>query len=87
MEYVQLVLITYYVVAALNRTDGPGGAFYKLRQNHSLPLYCSICLAPWAALVAFLAVFWLPEPISIVLAIAGAVVALEDFMGRIGELL
>lgn len=86
MEYVELILVTYYVVVALTRTDGPRGVFYRLRQHQSLPFYCAVCLAPYAAVTALLVAVYAPDWITTVLAVAGAVVALHDLIERMREL-
>lgn len=82
MGQLELILATYYIVAAITLTDGPFGVFWKLRQKEALPLHCAICLAPWAACAVLLASIYLPPVILTVLAIAGAVTALYEAIDR-----
>lgn len=78
MEAIFAVAATYYLVTVLTRIDGPWGILYRLRKVDWLPFHCSICTAPWAAIGAMLTVTQLPPEFITILALAGAVVALND---------
>jgi hypothetical protein len=78
VEAAGLILATYYVVTALSRTEGPGGVLYKLQTVEWLPFHCQICLAPWAAAIVLLARPVMPEMVSWVFVLAGAVALLYD---------
>lgn len=80
MEYAELILATYYLVAMFTRTDGPAGLLWRLRQQQWLPFHCATCLAPWAALSALMASFYLPDALLTILAVAGAVTAANDLI-------
>lgn len=78
MDFLVLALATYYLVIALTRTDGPWGAFYKLRRYQWLPLHCTTCTAFWMAIATCLLSFAGEHFLLTILAVAGIVTLIED---------
>lgn len=82
MDYLQLVLGTYFLTSVLYRTDGPYGVLYKLRKNEDLPFYCFACLVIYMALICVLISFYIDQGI-LVISVAGAALLLNDLRERL----
>lgn len=62
LDLVLLMLATWYLSYAITKTHGPLGAFNWIRVRAPLGglTTCIVCLAPWLALLFYLALVYLP---------------------------
>lgn len=82
LEFVQVILGTYFLTSVLHRTDGPKGLLYKLRKNESLPFYCFACLVIYISIISVLFLFYF-GPGLLVIAAAGGALFLNDVIERL----
>lgn len=83
LNFLILILATFYIAHAMTSTHGPAGLFTRLRERYPAGglTTCLVCLSPWAAGVLWVMLLTPADILVWLLAAAGASVLLYRYTG------